>query len=572
MIWRMSAVKIFSLRNKKIAVVLAIASTVIGLFLIGPAAHAQTAAFPDVPENHWAYQAVQELADKGYIKGYPDGRFLGGRAMTRYEFATVIDRMVQTVDDLSQKVAAGQAPATPTGAPVTQDDLNKIQVLVDAFQAQLTAIQSTEATDKAHFQSEIDKLRSDLAAVKTEADNSYGAGSGRKYSISGYIQARYLSVGSGNSKDYPQGNPSSSSPYNGTYEQGSNSQSFLVRRSRLKVTGQPTTNTRFDIQIDASGFANNTPSSSSNSTNAALTVKEGWVSYTFGNGQQPSNNPYQNGVITAGQFATPFGYMLPLGTNVMNTPERPLAFNEGSAGIFANQDYDKGLQLAYSPSFVRLLFAAINGDGSINNDESHQLDEVYKVGVHTKDNVLSADASWYQGHLPDTKTAASPYPGYIDLKKDLWDVDAQAIAPNGPFLLGEYMAGRYDERDYFGGSTTVINPLGFTTAEFVPGNHIKGYYIQGGWTFDKQGAHPFTLFLDYDALNRSDSGVAASATGGASGSTFDDVNWGYGALYNVDKALRLRLYYIKPNEVAHAVGTPEPSKVGLTTAEVQVSF
>lgn len=46
--------------------------------------------FPDVPENHWAYTYVQTLADKGYLKGYPDGEFKGDRALTRYEYAAII--------------------------------------------------------------------------------------------------------------------------------------------------------------------------------------------------------------------------------------------------------------------------------------------------------------------------------------------------------------------------------------------------------------------------------------------------------------------------------------------------
>jgi hypothetical protein len=381
---------------------------------------------------------------------------------------------------------------------------------------------------------------------------------------------RYLNASSGNAKDFPQGSGSSSSAYNGTYAQGGNDQSFVLRRSRLRVAGQPTNNTRFAIQVDASGFANNTPSSTSNSSNAAVTVKEGWVSYTLGNGNEPTNNPYMNPTVIAGQFATPFGYMLPLGTNVMFTPERPLAFSEGSAGLFTNQDYDRGLELAYSPSFFHLVFAAINGDGSVGNEETHGLDTIYKAGVHTKNNVASADVSWYEGHLPDTKDVGS---SYIYLKKDLWDVDAQVASPNGPFILGEYVAGRYDERSYFGSTSTTTDPLGFTSSpEFVPGNHVNGYYVQGGWTFHKQGAHPLTLFLDYDVLNRSASGVAASVAGGASGSTFEDENAGYGAMYNLDKDFRLRLYYILPQEVAHAVGTPEPPRVGLTTAEVQLSF
>lgn len=51
--------------------------------------------FPDVPENHWAYTYVKTLADRGYLKGYPDGEFKGDRAMTRYEYAAIIYRALQ---------------------------------------------------------------------------------------------------------------------------------------------------------------------------------------------------------------------------------------------------------------------------------------------------------------------------------------------------------------------------------------------------------------------------------------------------------------------------------------------
>jgi len=45
--------------------------------------------FADVPTDHWAYDAIAELAAKGLIEGYPDGAFRGDRAMTRYEMAMV---------------------------------------------------------------------------------------------------------------------------------------------------------------------------------------------------------------------------------------------------------------------------------------------------------------------------------------------------------------------------------------------------------------------------------------------------------------------------------------------------
>ena len=46
--------------------------------------------FPDVPENHWAYEAVTRLAGNDIVQGYEDGKFHGERTMTRYEMAEII--------------------------------------------------------------------------------------------------------------------------------------------------------------------------------------------------------------------------------------------------------------------------------------------------------------------------------------------------------------------------------------------------------------------------------------------------------------------------------------------------
>ena len=56
----------------------------------------KSALFPDVAENHWAYQYVTVLAKKGLLEGYPDGEFKGDRMMTRYEFAAIVYRIVES--------------------------------------------------------------------------------------------------------------------------------------------------------------------------------------------------------------------------------------------------------------------------------------------------------------------------------------------------------------------------------------------------------------------------------------------------------------------------------------------
>jgi hypothetical protein len=50
--------------------------------------------YSDLPKDHWAYDFVKKLSDKGYLNGYPDGTFKGDTKMTRYEFAAALWRAV----------------------------------------------------------------------------------------------------------------------------------------------------------------------------------------------------------------------------------------------------------------------------------------------------------------------------------------------------------------------------------------------------------------------------------------------------------------------------------------------
>src|SRR5215210_8412445 len=84
---------------------------------VGQAAYAQ-GPFADVPTDHWAYDAVNQLAAQGIFTGYPDGTFGGKRALTRYEFAVAIQRMYQDLVRRIEAVRTGQ-PTTPPTPPTT---------------------------------------------------------------------------------------------------------------------------------------------------------------------------------------------------------------------------------------------------------------------------------------------------------------------------------------------------------------------------------------------------------------------------------------------------------------------
>ncbi|MDD7291711.1 MAG: S-layer homology domain-containing protein [Veillonella caviae] len=78
--------------------------------------------FPDVPENHWAYDYVEDLAKKGLLVGYPDGEFKGERTMTRYEFAAVMYRALQNGAPIDGNMARMTNEFEPEMQAVQQAD------------------------------------------------------------------------------------------------------------------------------------------------------------------------------------------------------------------------------------------------------------------------------------------------------------------------------------------------------------------------------------------------------------------------------------------------------------------
>lgn len=73
--------------------------------------------FPDVPDNHWAYEALARMKKDGLLVGYPDGLFRGNRPASRYELAVAVhatyvhlknitDGLQQQIDELKNRPGA----------------------------------------------------------------------------------------------------------------------------------------------------------------------------------------------------------------------------------------------------------------------------------------------------------------------------------------------------------------------------------------------------------------------------------------------------------------------------------
>ena len=70
----------------------------------------RTTLFPDVPSNHWAYEAVSDLSRRGLVEGYPDGTFGGDRMLTRYEFAQIVYRAIQNGVQVDEQLVTEFSP------------------------------------------------------------------------------------------------------------------------------------------------------------------------------------------------------------------------------------------------------------------------------------------------------------------------------------------------------------------------------------------------------------------------------------------------------------------------------
>ncbi|HJN16181.1 MAG TPA: S-layer homology domain-containing protein, partial [Armatimonadota bacterium] len=152
----------------------------IALLLAACALPAFAASSPaeTVPFDHWAYDAVQKLVDEGIIIGYPKTHeFKGDRAMTRYEFAMAISRLMEWPGIVGPAGPAGGAggqgdpgragPAGPAGATGATGPGGA----AGATGAQGPAGTPDEEAIRAICQKLLDEFASELADLQDEVDD-----------------------------------------------------------------------------------------------------------------------------------------------------------------------------------------------------------------------------------------------------------------------------------------------------------------------------------------------------------------------------------------------------------------
>jgi len=126
--------------------------------------------FPDVPENHWAYEALANMKKNGLLVGYPDGLFRGGRPATRYELAVAIHATYQYLKNITD----GLQTAIDGIKPGSSYDDTAIKAALEALKADVAAMKgwgddiANLKRMAATFEKELASLGVDVEAMKKD--------------------------------------------------------------------------------------------------------------------------------------------------------------------------------------------------------------------------------------------------------------------------------------------------------------------------------------------------------------------------------------------------------------------
>ena len=91
---------------RKITLIVALISLFVSVAAFAQSGIENSGVYSDVPESHWAYDAVMFLTGKGILEGQSYEKYNGGVSVTRYELAVALARLYQDFEskDVPQNV------------------------------------------------------------------------------------------------------------------------------------------------------------------------------------------------------------------------------------------------------------------------------------------------------------------------------------------------------------------------------------------------------------------------------------------------------------------------------------
>lgn len=137
----------------------------------------------DVPTDHWAYQAVVSLVNRGYLAVYEDGTFQGNRSVDRYTLASALAKILDEIE--AGRVSGYQGDAeilkeltTELRTELVEWYANRAQIETSVSDTQKRMIATEDRVNRvvsttSQLQEEVAKLKADLMAEASGTASSY---------------------------------------------------------------------------------------------------------------------------------------------------------------------------------------------------------------------------------------------------------------------------------------------------------------------------------------------------------------------------------------------------------------
>ncbi|MBO6204456.1 MAG: S-layer homology domain-containing protein [Selenomonas sp.] len=139
-------------------------STLTTALVVGAASTTFAAAnpFADVPADHWAYDAVSQLAADGVIDGYGDSTFKGNRNITRYEMAQMVAKAMAKNTSGADKALVDKLAAE------FAEELNNLGVRVANLERNADMVKWNGKIEYTAVRANVEKLGEDLDGKNTQ--------------------------------------------------------------------------------------------------------------------------------------------------------------------------------------------------------------------------------------------------------------------------------------------------------------------------------------------------------------------------------------------------------------------
>jgi guanyl-specific ribonuclease Sa len=459
---------------------------------------AQAGPLSDVPLNSWAYDAVNQLAKDGIIKGYPDGTFKGNRPMTRYEAAVLAYRAVDMIEaqitagkavekadiDAANKLIAAygaelkaverHVDALQTEADTTKNEADATQRTVAGHTAQIGAL---TAFDKKAYIKITDIFTSFAYGANVQAACGPGSYSGNGGAVATYCNHTFggntllQGVKTGGYQPFFSNDPPSSNLANGQRNSG-----LAFNYFKFSLTGTPSVNTSFLMELSDSSRPVDT---SGRSTQTADCIPQ--QNFLNGNAANPATLGNCS-VVNASQAAFASGEtgFAPGFNNLWIQTQNPnsglylrvghVQNNEGpTGGSWLGGDYYWGAQLGMTSGNFNGYVGYGVGNSAVTNAT---LDN-----IQVQDQRFTAEADYTFKVGKGAVNLGLMYANYTGTDNNLWDAAAVLCTGTTPVVAG---VGTVGQTKFFANTKAVpftTCGAGFAPVTFTNGAPITGYYL-----------------------------------------------------------------------------------------------